>query len=164
MEIRCSCGHKFEAENNPSLPEVKVVCPSCSQELRIINRDAVKATMSPAEIIASKLRRYEVISGLLWLLLGIVQIVFIYTAAAGIWNIVNAIRQLLAVNNIQAGNPEVIKAFDENKTSLFIAAIINLLLGAVIGVVLVLFDLWIRDYVMKNKSAFKESPTTSDGN
>ncbi len=164
MEIRCSCGHKFEAENNPSLPEVKVVCPSCSQELRIINRDAVKATMSPAEIIASKLRRHEVISGLLWLLLGIVQIVFIYTAAAGIWNIVNAIRQLLAVNNIQAGNPEVIKAFDENKTSLFIAAIINLLLGAVIGVVLVLFDLWIRDYVMKNKSAFKESPTTSDGN
>jgi hypothetical protein len=63
--------------------------------------------MSPAEVVAEKVKRCELISGLLWLVIGVVQICLLYTAAAGVWNIVNAIIRLRSVGNIRAGNAEV---------------------------------------------------------
>lgn len=154
MNIRCSCGRTFEASVDTSVPEVVVHCPSCGQELRVRNHKAAAAAMSPADVVAEKVKRCELISGLLWLVIGVVQICLLYTAAAGVWNIVNAIIRLRSVGNIRAGNAEVAPWYDNRRTSLIIFAVVNIVLGGVVGVALVAFDWWVRDYVLKNKSAF----------
>ncbi len=154
MNIRCSCGRTFDASVDMSAPEVIVRCPSCSQELRVRNRKATVAAMSSSDVVAAKVKRCEIISGLLWLVIGAVQVFFVYTAAAGVWNVINAILRLRSVGNIRAGNPEVVSWYENRRTSLIIFAVVNLVLGGVVGVALVAFDWWVRDYVLNNKSAF----------
>lgn len=163
MTIRCSCGRSFDAAVDPTIPEVAVRCPSCGQTLRVVNRKAAQAAAAPADVVATKLRRYEVLSGVLWLVVGALQVAFLYTAAAGVWNIVNAIIRLRSVKNIRAGNPEVVPWYDGRKTSLIIFAVVNIVLGAAVGVVLVLFDCWVRNYALKNKGAFTGVSVASGG-
>lgn len=154
MNIRCSCGRSFDASIDPALPEVIVRCPSCGQELRVRNRKAAAAAMSSSDVVAAKVKRCELLSGVLWLVIGAVQVFFVYTAAAGVWNIINAIMRLRSVGNIQAGNSGVVSSYEGRRTSLIIFAVVNLLLGGVVGVALVAFDWWVRDYVLNNKAAF----------
>ncbi len=154
MKIRCSCGHSFAVDVDSSVPEVAVRCPSCGQTLRVVNRKSSLASMPPSDVVAAKLKRCETLSGVLWLVIGALQVFFIYTAAAGIWNIINAILRLRSVKNIKAGNPEVVPWYDGRNTSLIVFAVVNIVLGAVVGVALVAFDYWVRDYALKNKSAF----------
>ena len=44
--------------------------------------------------------------------------------------------------------------YEGRRTSLIIFAVVNLVLGGVLGVALVAFDWWVRDYVLNNKTAF----------
>ena len=154
MNIRCSCGRSFDASVDVSVPEVIVHCPSCGQELRVRNHKAAAAAMSPSEVIAEKVKRRELISGLLWLVIGAVQVFLVYTAAAGVWNVINAIIRLRSVGNIRVGNLEVVPWYEKRRTSLIVFAVVNIVLGGVVGVALVAFDWWVRDYVIKNKTAF----------
>lgn len=154
MVIKCSCGHSFDAVVDVASPEVVVRCPACGQELRVRNRKAAVAAMSPSDVVAAKVKRCEIVSGVLWLLIGAVQIFFVYTAAAGVWNVINAIIRLRSVGNIYAGNSEVVPWYEGRRTSLIIFAVVNLVLGGVLGVALVAFDWWVRDYVLNNKTAF----------
>ena len=163
MNIRCSCGHSFNASVDVSVPEVVVHCPSCGQELRVRNHKAAAAAMSPSEVVAEKVKRGELISGLLWLVVGVVQLILVYTAAAGVWNVINAIIRLRSVGNIRVGNPEVVPWYENRRTSLIIFAVVNLILGGVVGVALVAFDWWVRDYVIKNKTAFTGGSVASAG-
>lgn len=163
MNIRCSCGHTFNASVDMSVPEVVVHCPSCDQELRVRNRKAAAAAMSPSDVVAAKVKRCEMISGFLWLIIGVVQVFFVYTAAAGVWNVINAIIRLRSVGNIRVGNPEVVPWYENRRTSLIIFAVVNLVLGGVVGVALVAFDWWVRDYVLNNKTAFTGDSVTSAG-
>lgn len=163
MNIRCSCGRTFEASVDTSVPEVVVHCPSCGQELRVRNHKAAAAAMSPAEVVAAKVKRCEMISGFLWLIIGVVQVFFVYTAAAGVWNVINAIIRLRSVGNIRVGNPEVVPWYENRRTSLIVFAVVNLVLGGVVGVALVAFDWWVRDYVLNNKTAFTGDSVASAG-
>lgn len=154
MKIRCRCGHVFEAAVDASAPEVAVRCPSCGAALRVVNHKAAAAAMSEPERVAMKLRRCELASGILWLILGVVQVVLVYTAAAGLWNIVNSILRLRSLRNLRAGNPEVVPWYDGRKTMIIIFAVVNIVLGGVVGVALAAFDWWVRDYALKNRAAF----------
>lgn len=80
----------------------------------------------------------------------------VYTAAAGVWNVVNAIVALRNVKNITAHNPGVVPYFEGRKIWLIVLAAVNVVLGGVVGVVLVLFDWFVRDFVLRNRSAFEE--------
>ena len=76
-------------------------------------------------------------------------------SAAGVWNIINAIVSLRNVKNIQPGNAAVVPYFDGRKVWLIVLAVVNLVLGGVVGVLLVLFEWYLRDYVLRNRSAFE---------
>lgn len=104
--------------------------------------------------IAARVRRNEIIVNVLWIILGVVQAILLYTAAAGVWNIVNAIIFLVNSKNITPGNPNVVPYFEKRKTGLIIAGVINAVLGGVVGVVLVLYELHIRRIVLDNAGAF----------
>lgn len=105
--------------------------------------------------MAVKVRLCEVVSNIVWIVVGIIQCVAVYTAAAGVWNIVNVIVALRNAKNITAHNPGVVPYFDQRKVWLIVLAVVNLILGGVVGVVLVLFEWYVRDFVLRNRSAFE---------
>ena len=111
--------------------------------------------MSSSDAVARKVRRCEVASSVVWIVVGIVQCVMLYTAAAGIWNVVNAIVRLRNVKNVVSHNPQVVPYFEQRKVWLIVLAVVNIILGGVVGIVLVLIDWFVRDYVLRNRSAFE---------
>lgn len=176
MIVKCICKNEFEAE--PKAENGWIVnCPNCGASICVhmpgVSRKEYRKAVLNAEgrtgehisddaiDIAKKVRVVEVLSCLLWMVLGIVQIILLYTAAAGIWNIINGVIGLVYTKNIQAGNPNVPPYFEQRKTSLIIFAVVNLVLGGVIGIVLVLVEWLNRDYVLKHKDAFE---TAGNGN
>lgn len=167
INVNCPCGNHFTVEEPTADNKFIVDCPSCGTKLKIkpegISRKEYKQATAPtaAEQIAARIRKCEVISGILWLIIGIVQLILVWTAAAGVWNIFFSIMRLRSVKNIQAGNSELVQWYDGRKNWLIAFAIVNLVLGGVIGVFLVAFDWWVRDYVLKNKAAFESEPSQS---
>lgn len=167
VNVNCPCGNQFTAAEPTAENNFIVVCPSCGNKLRIkptgISRKEYKKATAPsvAELVVTRVRKCELISGILWLIIGITQLIFVWTAAAGVWNIFFSIMRLRSLKNIQAGNPELIPWYDSRKNWLIAFAIVNLVLGGVIGVFLVAFDWWVRDYVLKNKAAFEGEGSTS---
>ncbi|MGN0489375.1 MAG: hypothetical protein ACI4HO_08955 [Ruminococcus sp.] len=156
LDGKCTaCGSSYSV-NLPDTPgSYDVRCPKC----RAVNTEQIYADTPPvaspaASLVAARVRRLEIISCVIWLVLGVVQVVFVYTAAAGAWNIVNAIIGLVNVRNIQAGNPAVVPYYEQRRVWLIVFAVVNLILGGVVGVLLVAFDWYIRDYVLRNRSAF----------
>lgn len=123
----------------------------------VAQRPVRKVKQKPvgADAVALKVRRCEIASNVAWLIVGIIQCVLVYTAAAGVWNVVNAIVALRNVKNITAHNPGVVPYFEGRKTWLIVLAVVNVVLGGVVGVVLVLFDWFVRDFVLRNRSAFE---------
>lgn len=111
---------------------------------------------SPAEQEEALVRRiaeYERISGILWITLGIIQIVSLVGILAGIWNIF-AGRSRLKFSPVIAARDVSVPAAYESVTQLVIIAVINVLLGGLVGVAFVAFDFYIRDKVLSNARLF----------
>lgn len=157
MNIVCpSCRRRYSVEVPNEAGVHTVRCPYCSAPYSATVCQPVKsAPVSGPAAVAAKVRRGEVISNIAWIVIGIVQCVTLYAAAAGVWNIINAIVSLRNVKNIQPGNAAVVPYFDGRKVWLIVLAVVNLVLGGVVGVLLVLFEWYLRDYVLRNRSAFE---------
>lgn len=138
-----SCGNAV----NAVLPEVGI-----SQAHGV----GIASTVPRFDAGEQTLRRiadYERISGILWLILGIVQVLMIVTIIVGIWNIVAAVSRLKLRPMILARDVQI-PAIYEGVAQLIIIGILNLLLGGVIGVLFVVFDFIIRDMVLSNRHLF----------
>ena len=161
INVNCPCGNQFVTEEPTADSGFIVECPTCGARLRIkppgIPRKQFKKATAPSatDRVAGRIKKYEMVSGILWLIIGTVQLVLVWAAAAGVWNIINAIMRLHSVKNIYAGNPAVVSWYDQRRNWLIAFAIVNLVLGGVIGVFLVAFDWWMRDYVLRNRTVFE---------
>jgi hypothetical protein len=100
-----------------------------------------------------RLSEYAKFSGIAWLVLGAIQICLIVTAIAGVWNVMVGLSRLGKSKAIAAREPSVPQNA-EATTQLIVVAIANLLLGAAFGLILVGFDLFIRDRILANAHLF----------
>jgi hypothetical protein len=82
---------------------------------------------------------YERISGILWIGIAILQLISIYGALAGIWNIIAGIVRIKTAKRIRIRESLIPSEF-EGVANLVTIGIINLALGGVIGIVFVGFD------------------------
>lgn len=159
VNIMCPSCHRRYSVEVPNTTDVhSVACPQCSAPYSVTIQQVTKqknSQISGPAAVALKVKRCETISAVAWLIVGIVQLLLIYTAAAGVWNIINAFLALRNCKNITPGNPHVVPYFEGRKVWLIIMAVVNLILGGVVGVLLVLFDWHIRDFVLKNRSTFE---------
>lgn len=162
INIKCAKCHKRYSVEVPSTPESHIVsCPFCSEPYTFTvsapsgQRGQKNIVGTGFAEIASKVRRYELLAGIAWIIIGAIQCILVYTAAAGAWNIVNGIMRIRSAQNIQAGNSFVVTYFDQRKIWLIVLAVVNLILGGVVAVLLVLFDWYVRDYVLQNRAAFE---------
>lgn len=162
IEITCpKCSNSFQHESPQT--DIVVKCPYCGNEFDIyVTPPAADAGQSSANIkIARKVAQYEKLLNILWIVIGIYQIFiglsfgYYLTAALGVYNVCMTINGFRSIKNIYAGNPNVVKWYEDKFIWIIIFAVINLIIGGVIGVFLSLFNLYIRDYVLKHKYVFE---------
>jgi len=105
-----------------------------------------------------QLADYERISGIIWIVFGILQCLTLFLAIAGIWNIFAGRSALRMAKRIRALDPEVPNAF-QPIGMLVGFALINLIFGGVIGIAFVIFDFFVRDRVLSNTHLFSRIST-----
>jgi len=113
----------------------------------------------PYDDEANLIRRiadYERISGILWIAVGVIQILLVFTIIAGVWNVFAGISRLNLVTKIKNRERIVIERF-EALSGLVIIGVINLIFGGILSVTIVGFDFFIRDKVLTNSRLFKKT-------
>jgi hypothetical protein len=110
-----------------------------------------------SEALIRQASDYARLSGILWIVLGVIQILTVVGAIAGGWNIYAGITRLSAAKLIMGRDPRVVAEF-RSITGLVVIGVINLLLGGMIGLLFVAFDLMIRDKILANAHLFGVQP------
>lgn len=106
-----------------------------------------------ADRLAGGIATYERVSGALWIVLGLVQILSVVLIVAGVWNIIVGISRLAGAGRIQRREAGVPKMF-EGIVGLILIGLVNLFFGAVVGVLLVGVDFYVRQRVLDNRHIF----------
>jgi hypothetical protein len=122
----------------------------------VLAREAAESS----DTLIRRISDYARISGILWIVLGSIQVLSIVGAIAGAWNIFAGITRLQAATRISNRDPKVPGEFN-GITGLVSIGIINLLLGGVIGLLFVAFDFVIRDKILSNPGLFAATPLTA---
>ena len=103
--------------------------------------------------IASRLARYTKIENICWIVLGVLQILSIIGIFAGIWNVIGGILGFAEEKRILKRDKRVpIEA--QKYAMIIIFGIINIFLGGVLGIGIVVYWIWIRQEILKNKDIF----------
>ena len=129
------------------------------------------ASWQGTQDILDTIRKLELASGIVWSIIAGIQLLvallclivpfltfsveMIALLAAGIWNILAALSRFNRAKQVQARKASVLASY-ESVTQLVIIAIVNLVLGAVIGALWVIIDFIIRDKVLRNRHLFDQ--------
>lgn len=104
---------------------------------------------------------YERLSAMLWIGLGGIQVLMgaihgfkIALIIVGLWNIRAAYTRLKLPDLIRARSPGIPAMYEKQVLQLLIIGVLNLVLGGVIGVAFVVFDVVIRGMVLRNRALF----------
>lgn len=108
---------------------------------------------TPEQTLLRRLSEYVTWSGIAWIVLGAIQILTLFAAVAGVWNIFAGITRIRTGKAIKARSALVPAAF-QGIAGLVIIGLINLVLGGVVGVILVGVDFFLRDKVLTNAHLF----------
>lgn len=106
--------------------------------------------------IANKIANLEIVSLSLWSILSILQIFLLpgmTVTIVGFYNAIMVATHFPTIEMIKNQNKEILNSY-ENTTPLIIAGVANLIFGAFLGVIIVAFDFYIRNIIIKNKSIF----------
>lgn len=115
---------------------------------------SVAGASSSEEAAVRRIADYEKASGILWIVIGVLQCLTLVGLIAGIWNIYAGVTRLKMCPLILERNPRVPTAF-EGIGQLIVIGIINLCLGGMVGVAFVVFDFVIRDLVLRHRHLFQ---------
>jgi hypothetical protein len=129
---------------------------------------------SSSEVASLTIRRisgYLRASGVLWLVLGGIQVVVgggfafaggftLVLVAIGVWNLIAGAGRLTAAKQIDARDQSVPSAW-QPVAGLVTIAIANVLIGGLVGVGLVIFDFVIRDQILRNRALFAGQTSSS---
>ena len=114
------------------------------------------AGLSPPEPEAQTIRpraEYMKLSGIAWIVVGTLQICMIVTIIAGIWNVAIGVSRLSEAKAITRRDLQAVENV-RGTTQLVVVGLVNLFLGAIIGVILIGVDFSVRDQILKNERLF----------
>jgi hypothetical protein len=123
------------------------------------------------EVQINRIAAYMRASGILWLVLGIIQVVVgvgmafaagltLALVIIGVWNIIAATSRLNSVALIKARDSSVPASWD-GISGLVMVGVANLLIGGLVGVALGIFDFVVRDHILKNRGLFAQTTPRS---
>lgn len=125
-------------------------CKHCGEWINYTPQTAV-VQITGVEQIAE----YQKISNIIWLIVAILQICSVVCIIAGIWNIIAVTCSWKLPEKILRQEEDV-PSYYEGIVGLIVIAVVNLLLGGIIGVILVGFDFYIRNLVLNNRHLFNK--------
>ena len=100
----------------------------------------------------------EMISGIVWIIIGALQCLSMVGIICGAYNIYVAVLTLKRSKQVLNPWPGIVQFYDSWLTSIIICIVMNVLFGGVIGVVGALYDLFaLRGYVLSNKAVLQEA-------
>lgn len=116
---------------------------------------------APGYVVVRRLADYYRWSGYAWLCLGAVQVflgltgagLLLFLAVVGALNILAGLSRIGMAGVIAQRHPAVPHCF-QGLAQLAIIAVVNLVFGAVVGLVLVVVDLFVRDQILRNAHLF----------
>lgn len=144
------------------LLEDAVICIKCG--CPVSNKKSVFTSSDNEQSLLTELSNRMKINGIIWLIIGICQIVFGFIAMllfdgwfvmiVGALNIVSSIQDMNFSKQVLEKPVEIVKKFD-SIIGPIIVLIYNLVIGGIIGVIgSIYYFVAIRSYVMENKEAF----------
>ena len=141
------------------LREAGCVIPPPPPQVASIFPAIADASGNP-DVTLRRIADYERISGVVWIVIGVLQCLILIGIIAGIWNIFAGVSRMKAVPIILARSPSVPSMF-EGVGQLIVIGLINAFLGGIFGVLCVIFDFIIRDMVLKNRHLFEQADAVS---
>lgn len=103
--------------------------------------------------IAQKIASHQKIANILWLIIAIIQICTVICIIAGVWNLIATIMNWKLPAKILHLDRDIPEYY-EGVVGLVILAIVNFLLGGIIGLLLIIYDFYIRNLVLENRHIF----------
>jgi len=119
-------------------------------------RPGAGARFDPAEAarLRGRLAGYEKLSGIVWMIIAVVQCLSIVGAIAGIWNVFAALTRFRLARAIGEGRPGVVEAYEESLSMLIVMGCVNFFLGGFIAAAWIGFDFYVRHKVLGNRHLF----------
>ena len=151
MKYCTKCGQQIHDE---AVICIHCGCPTAEQGA---NNSAVGSSDRLLNSLSQKIHT----NAILWMVLGVIQCVTMIGIIAGLWNIYAAWNDLKYSKECLTKPSGIVQRF-EPINGYIIALVINLVLGGVIGVVGVAYEMIaIRGFVLENKSYFAQFDETS---
>lgn len=122
-------------------------CRQCGSKLVIARRTARGTSLTPEQLVTAvdKLRA----SATIWLIIGIIQCLTGVAFLIGVWNIIQSGRARRNADLFATGQADIVTYYRGiSGGRYFLAGIVNLLLGAVVGIIGAIYDASIRRYVL----------------
>lgn len=154
--------HKFCHSCGVNIPLGVFFCSNCGAKIGQqktqdgVSEKVVIDVHSNGKNTLKRLADYEKISGVLWIILGVIQVFTIIGIIAGVWNIYAGYSRVKIAPRVLLGDPDIPGIFDD-MTQLIVIGLINFFLGGIIGILFVIVDFVIRDQVLQNKSLFLQN-------
>lgn len=121
--------------------------------------DTPRAAVIPHEVQReiSSIASMELATAIVWLIIGILQVLALVTAFVGIWNIVVSTSRFRRKREIEQLNPGVPRTVQGELGWIIFFIVLNLFLGGIIGVAGAVMDIFIRERILKVRWAFEQS-------
>ncbi len=108
--------------------------------------------------VSKTLSEREQIAAIIWLVIGIMQILSIVCILAGTWNVYAAYTRFTQSKAVLTPWVGIVNSYENSLTSSIISIVINLVFGGVIGVAGGLYDIFmVRGYVLENKDVYEQA-------
>ncbi len=113
------------------------------------------APIESSETTIRRLADYQKAAGIAWIVLAVVQVLTVYGVIAGVWNLIIGIGQIKLSRRIRQRDASIPAEYQGIGGLVFIA-ILNIVLGGVVGILLVGLDFYIRDKVLSYRNLFNQ--------
>jgi len=144
---------KYCAHCGKQILDEAVICVNCG--CTVAGQQQFSSRSEPSALI-NTLSQKVMTLGIIWLVIGILQIFTGFALIVGVLNIISSVKNIKYSKELLRNPSNIVENF-EPTTGPIIVLVYNVIFGGIIGVIgSIYYFVGIRNFVMDNKSAFEQ--------